>query len=154
MFIIQLTESDADKVMALRSLCSPAIWTKKAIKEELKRAGAFSFGVYKDDNLRGYVLAYLILDELNIVDVGVHPEYRCHGIGTKLISDVLKEALQKKAQKVFLEVRKSNETAIRLYKKLGFVETGLRKMYYQDNGEDGLSMSLDLAIIKSNFGLN
>ena len=121
-------------------LCSQKPWGEETIIQELQRKGSFAYGINKDDVLIGYALAYTVLDELNIVDVGVRPEYRGKGVGTELMTCMLKNAAHINVKKVFLEVRKSNEAAIRLYKKLGFSVVFTRKNYYQDNGEDALIM--------------
>ena len=121
-------------------LCSQKPWGEETIIQELQRKGSFAYGINKDDVLIGYALAYTVLDEINIVDVGVRPEYRGKGVGTELMTCMLKNAAHINVKKVFLEVRKSNEAAIRLYKKLGFSVVFTRKNYYQDNGEDALIM--------------
>ncbi|MDO8602057.1 MAG: GNAT family N-acetyltransferase, partial [bacterium] len=67
------------------------------------------------------------------------------GIGRILLQQVILEALRRFSVRVTLEVRKSNLTAQKLYESAGFVATGIRRAYYSDDGEDALTMALDLA---------
>ena len=83
----------------------------------------------------GYIGIEHILDEVHIVNLAVHPAYRRRGIAMTLVRSVLKSA-----KSFFLEVRKSNVAAIKLYEKMGFRVIDERKNYYADNGEDALVM--------------
>lgn len=87
----------------------------------------------------GYICPMLVLDEGHILDVAVHSNYRGKGIGRMLVERVLHDCSERGAEFVSLEVRQSNESAIGLYRQLGFLETGRRKAYYE-NGEDALLM--------------
>ena len=73
-----------------------------------------------------------------ITNIAVHPEFRCLGLGGELINALVNEAIIRKINTLFLEVRKSNKRAISLYFKHGFEECGIRKKYYADNQEDAL----------------
>ena len=87
----------------------------------------------------GYVGLWNVCGCADIIDVAVHNDFRRQGIGEKLLIEMLYECKKQSVFEVNLEVRKSNAPAIRLYKKLGFVENGIRKKYYQ-NTEDALLM--------------
>ena len=71
----------------------------------------------------------------------VLPKYRKNGIGSMLISEMIKTAVTLKLELLTLEVRKSNIAAQGLYKKYGFDIIGERKRYYSDNGEDAWIMT-------------
>ena len=86
----------------------------------------------------GYAGIWIILDEGHITNVGVHPDYRRQHLAERLVTELLAKAEEKGAVRETLEVRKSNEPAIRLYEKLGFVYAGTRRGYYPDNHEDAL----------------
>lgn len=91
-----------------------------------------------DDKVIGYLDYSFIYDRIEIDNFKVLEEYRNQGIGTKLLSYLISEAISLRAINITLEVRCSNEVAISLYKKFGFREVALRKFYYGD--EDGILM--------------
>jgi len=92
--------------------------------------------------IAGYVIFWLVAGEAHFLNVTVHPMYRCQGIGSGLIRFALKLCEREKIKEAFLEVRKSNIAALRLYRKFGFKEDGVRKNYYADNGENAVLMAL------------
>ena len=91
-----------------------------------------------DDKSVGYLEYSLIYDRMEIDNFCVLEEYRCQGIGTKLMSYLVSLAIGLRVVNITLEVRVSNDIAINLYKKFGFREVALRKYYYGD--EDGILM--------------
>jgi ribosomal-protein-alanine N-acetyltransferase len=94
------------------------------------------------------ILAYggywLMGDEVHIVTLATHPRFRRRGLSERLLLQMVEQCAAQGAALVTLEVRVSNEAARQLYAKLGFVEVGLRRAYYHDNGEDALLMTLFL----------
>jgi ribosomal-protein-alanine N-acetyltransferase len=90
----------------------------------------------------------LIVDEIHIATIATHPDFRKQGIGEKLLSHTLKSAKDEGAVTSFLEVREGNLTAINMYHKFGYMETGHRTGYYKDNGEDAILMMLEALDIK------
>jgi len=94
----------------------------------------------KDGLVVGFAGMWIILDEAHITNIAVHPEYRGFGIGTMLMESLISICKIENVIGITLEVRVSNQRAINLYKKFGFVEEGIRKAYYEDNKEDALIM--------------
>ena len=94
----------------------------------------------------GFVLVWRAADELHVIDVAVEPESRRLGIARLLLEQVMADGRASGATVVLLEVRQSNAAALALYGALGFIRTSVRRAYYSDNGEDAISMRLDLAI--------
>lgn len=92
----------------------------------------------------GFVLVWVMVDELEILSVATHPEARRRGAGRALCERALVEARAANCRRMLLEVRRSNEAAIALYRSLGFHVAGVRRRYYPDNDEDALLMNLDL----------
>lgn len=88
----------------------------------------------EDDRVIGYIGVEKILDEVHIINMAVHPDYRGQGIGKRLMQHVLNDE-----DVFFLEVRVSNETAKNIYQRYGFKEISVRKCYYAD-GEDAFVM--------------
>jgi len=80
----------------------------------------------------------IIYDRMELDDIIVKEEYRNKGIGNKLMSYLVSVAINKRVVNITLEVRKSNDIAINMYKKFGFREVALRKFYY--GNEDGILM--------------
>ena len=74
---------------------------------------------------------YLAMDEGEITNVAVAPVERCHGVGGMLLTELLKIAENKGVARIVLEVRASNDSAIRLYERNGFVQCGMRKGFYE-----------------------
>ena len=91
-----------------------------------------------DDKIIGYIDYSLIYDRMEIDNIKVEEEYQDKGIGTKLMSYLVSIAIENKVDNITLEVRKSNNKAIHLYKKFGFHEVAIRKYYYGD--EDAILM--------------
>ena len=88
----------------------------------------------------GYVGVWKILDEGHITNVAVAPEYRRMHIGRAMLETLFEVTGQAGIERYTLEVRASNEPAIRLYEGLGFKSEGIRPGYYEDNGEDAVIM--------------
>jgi ribosomal-protein-alanine N-acetyltransferase len=92
----------------------------------------------------GYGGFWFIIDEAHISTIAVHPEWRGQGVGEIMFVNMLEQALDLGALTATLEVRVTNATAQALYRKYEFEQTGRRKRYYRDNGEDALLMTAEL----------
>jgi len=116
-------------------------WSKESFFNELNNKLARYFCAFDENgNLTGYCGCWQILEEAHITNVAVSPDCRrCH-IGEALLTTILKSCYKEKIKYLTLEVRVSNEPAIKLYEKYGFKSLGIRKGYYQDNNEDALIM--------------
>jgi len=120
----------------------------------------WSLGIFRDCLLAGYhclvldvggsVTGYGIMSiaagEAHLLNLCVHPNAQRFGYGRRLLNVLLLRAAEADADKVFLEVRPSNEAALRLYRSLGFEQIGIRPAYYQaDNGrEDAVILAATL----------
>ena len=89
------------------------------------------------DTVKGYLLATVVLDEANIDRIAVKNIYRNQKIATILIKEFEKVLIENNVKDVFLEVRRSNQVAIKLYKSQGYINLFERKNYYE-NKEDAL----------------
>ncbi len=92
----------------------------------------------------GYSITWEIVDETHIISIGVRRRYLRRGIGEKIISKIISDSTKKCRQCITLEVRPSNNAAIKLYEKFDFKIVGKRDRYYSDNLEDALIMTLDI----------
>lgn len=88
----------------------------------------------------GFAGMWQILDEAHVTTIGVHPDFRGHGLGELLFVALIDEAIRRDVGWLTLEVRVSNHTAQRLYEKYGFTVQGRRPRYYSDNNEDAYIM--------------
>ncbi len=103
--------------------------------------------VIKDGGLRelvGFYLARSLFENLEILKVGVYPEYQRQGIGTQLMESAYAEGIRRGCRRCFLEVRKSNQNAIQFYYTHRFKIAGTRLNYYSDPVEDAWIMERDL----------
>lgn len=145
--IRQMRVIDIPAVMEIDRLSFPMPWSARSYEAEILKNEQSHFFVAEptagetDFQLVGYVGYWFIIDEAHISTIAVHPQWRGMGVGEKLLLAALDDALTVGATEASLEVRISNEVAQRLYRKYGFVETGTRKFYYRDNGEDALIMT-------------
>ena len=91
----------------------------------------------------GFAGVWVVIDEGHITNIAVRKDYRGQGIGRLLTAGLMQYAANLGVTYMTLEVRRSNETAQSLYRSLGFIQVGVRKKYYEDNGEDALFMVCD-----------
>ena len=136
---------DLDEVMEVEQRCFTIPWSRYAFTCELRDNKLSRYIVARHlGNIIGYVGMWLILDEAHVTNVGVLPEYRGEGTGESLMRSLMSIAKDLGANKMTLEVRKSNYVAQNLYSKLGFEPVGIRRGYYQDNREDAVIMWTNL----------
>jgi ribosomal-protein-alanine N-acetyltransferase len=91
----------------------------------------------------GYLIFWVVLDEMHILNLAVHPQLRRRGIARLLLAEGLAQARTLGAELAWLEVRPSNIAARALYESFGFREVGRRPRYYDDTQEDALLLTLE-----------
>ena len=141
--IRRMTMADVDGVAAVEAATFPTPWSRDAFASEMNNVAARYLVAEKDGRIIGFAGAWIILDESHITNIAVYKEERGQGIGRKLTEGLMQYLSNLGAAYATLEVRKSNEVAQNLYKSLGFIKLGVRKRYYEDNGEDALIMVCD-----------
>ena len=97
--------------------------------------------IAEDDRILGYGGYWQIFDEANICNIAVAPDDQGRGLGYQLMQALIAEFPARGVMYATLEVRASNERAIRLYRKCGFAEVGIRKDFYSHPREDGILMA-------------
>lgn len=117
-------------------------WSPELVAREVEQDHSLILVITSEEKVVGFVIAWLILDELHILNVAVDPALRRRGIARLLLGELLERAASNGFSLATLEVRVSNDPAIRLYRGLGFDAVGLRRRYYSD-GEDALIMQKD-----------
>ena len=123
MIIRRMTLDDVKKVAEIEKECFSLPWSEASFEDSLAREDTV-FLVCEDTEVVGYVGMYLSFEEGEITNVAVTPSYRKRGCGNLLMEAIAKEAKERAAQCIILEVRVSNAPAISLYKKHGFVKEG------------------------------
>jgi [ribosomal protein S18]-alanine N-acetyltransferase len=118
---------------------------EERFREELARPWSHAWVVRDPEGPRvlAYLLAWHVEDEVHVLNLATHPDRRRRGLARMLVSALLDFARSKGASRVFLEVRRSNVAAMRLYRAAGFYVLGIRRRYYSD-GEDAVEMALSL----------
>lgn len=137
---------DLDDVMRIERASFASPWSRGAFLGELteNHFAHYVIMLFQGEAI-GYGGMWVIIDEAHVTNIAVYPKYRGRHYGERLLRRLMAEALAQGARRMTLEVRVSNITAQRLYRKLGFSEAGLRRGYYTDNHEDALIMWADLA---------
>lgn len=101
----------------------------------------YAVAVYSENGcVAGFLILLFSVDDAELIQVAVKEQYRGRGIGEILIKEAVGLCRKEKKTHIFLEVRESNEYAIRLYLKTGFEKTGVRKKYYAGPIEDAVIM--------------
>lgn len=132
---------DVDSILALENRLFPGdAWKKKTFLYELNENPYAALFVYEHHGVvYGYVDVWVMYEQAQIADIGVDESLQHKGIGSLLLSQAIDVAETKGCETMSLEVRSSNNKAIGLYEKYGFIDVGKRKRYYAD-GEDARLM--------------
>lgn len=118
-------------------------WTYSILKDELNSSSSHYIVAKSDSKIVGFCGIKVVLDSADIMNIVVKKNFRNLGIGTTLLNEIITLCSSFNLSSITLEVRKDNEYAISLYKKLGFKTLGIRKKYY--NGIDGFIMEKKIA---------
>ena len=135
-----MRESDLDAVRVIDARCYPSPWYRSAYLTELSNRSASYIVAWEGENIVGYAGQWIIMREAHITTIAVDPTRQGRKIGERLLLALIEEAIRGRANHITLEVSESNRIAQSLYRKYGFKETALRKMYYTDTGENAVVM--------------
>jgi [ribosomal protein S18]-alanine N-acetyltransferase len=136
----KMLEADLDDVLEIEKSVFADPWPKSAFKYDLNSDYAILPVAKIDGKVAGYANLYHVVDELQIGNIAVAPDFKHKGIGTIIMQYIVDEAVRLKIAHIYLEVRQSNEVAHKLYFKFGFVISGRRRLYYSHPTEDALIM--------------
>jgi len=130
--------ADLPALLALESSAiSAAHWSQAEYQRLFAEAGRAVL-VIEEDAVQGFIVGRDLGPEWEIENIVVAGSEQRRGLGTRLVEELLSLARSRGAQAVFLEVRESNRAARALYSRMGFTESGQRRSYYQNPGEDAL----------------
>ena len=121
--------ADLKGVMAVELSAYPYPWTL-GIFEDCLRIGYCCWVAESDDGIIGYAVMSVAAGEAHLLNLCISPSRQRNGIGRRMLGHMLDLAREHGAETVFLEVRPSNEGAVRLYRQADFVEVGTRRGYY------------------------
>lgn len=139
----KLDKTHAPAMHYLEKLCFTLPWSLQQCQGAFTQQSFSAYGFLSEANLVAYLSLYHVQDEMEIVNLAVHPARQREGMGEKLLRQVMTQKERDGVQKIFLEVRLGNFAAIALYEKCGFSPGGKRKGYYPDNGEDALIYTIE-----------
>lgn len=134
-----MSEFDLDDVMSIEVESYPHPWSRRQFTQEIENPVS-SILVYEvDERIVGYICYWLIVGEMQILNIATSSQFRRQGIAVQLLEEAFSLCSQADLSSAWLEVRAGNIGAIALYQQYGFIFSGMRKGYYRD-GEDALVM--------------
>ncbi len=139
--IRKMTELDLDEVMMIEQESFTLPWSRESYQGELRNSFASYIVCDCAGDVAGYAGIWVVFEEAHITNVAVKKSFRTRGIGLALMDEAERIARARKATRILLEVRPSNEAALHMYRNLDYMQTSLRKAYYTDNGEDAIVMT-------------
>ena len=141
--ILPMTAEDIAQVAALEQACFSDPWPQSVLAHELENELSLWLVAKQDGEVLGYVGSQSVLDEADMMNLAVRETARRQGIAKALVCALCRKLSEKGVQSLTLEVRDSNEPAIRLYEALGFTQVGKRPNYYFHPKEDARILRKD-----------
>ena len=140
-----MTAQDLAQVIELESQLYEFPWANQIFISAIDKG--YNCWVYERKSIQGYLVINRVMGEAQLLNIAVAHEVWGQGLGRKLLTHAINWLIEQGDDTLFLEVRQSNKQAIALYESIGFVETGIRKNYYQAKSgrEDAIMMALVLS---------
>jgi len=132
LYVDPMRDEDLAWVLAIEQRSYDFPWSQKGFESSLEQGLNYLFYSAEGKKI-GYCCILPVLDEAQILNLCVAPEYRGKGVATVALKKILEKLKSGKYQRALLEVRETNEPAIKLYQSLGFQQDGVRKNYYRAN---------------------
>ena len=146
MMIMKMAAEHVSQVAQLEKICFSDPWSENSVASELKNKLSLWLVAVEDGSVAGYIGSQTVMDETDMMNVGVHPDFRRKGIAEALVTELVSHLQQQGSHCLTLEVRASNEPARKLYDKLGFNQIGRRPNYYRNPKEDALILRKEWAL--------
>ena len=147
--IRQMVAEDLPAVMEIERVAFSHPWSLEMLQRELSHD--WSTILLAEEplpegarRLLGFVIFWIVHDEVHVLNVATDPAQRRRGVAREIMDATLARGRERRCTLATLEVRRSNEGALHLYKDLGFRSVGVRPNYYVDEGEDAIIMVMDL----------
>jgi ribosomal-protein-alanine N-acetyltransferase len=144
-----MREPDLPRVVEIERAGFRHPWSEELIRRELDHAWsrillAVEEGPDGAERILGFVVYWVVHDEIHVLNVATAVESRRRGVARALMERTAEEGRRRGARLATLEVRRSNLPAIALYQALGYRAVGVRPNYYPEEGEDAIVMDLEL----------
>jgi [ribosomal protein S18]-alanine N-acetyltransferase len=141
----RLITRDLEAIERIERSSYPTPWSRSMFASELAKPSSISLGAFESETAKlvGYLVISRYVDAWHVMNVAVEPDRRREGIANALFERLFELTVGDPSRGYTLEVRISNEAAIKLYEQLGFQSRGVRRGYYTDNREDALIMWRD-----------
>ena len=138
MEIVRMSISDVPAVAELERKCFSDPWSERSVAAELENPLSLWLVALLGRTVVGYVGSQSVMEQADMMNIAVNPDYRRQGIAESLIERLVAELKDKQVSSLTLEVRASNAPAIALYRRLGFIQVGKRSNYYRNPREYAL----------------
>jgi ribosomal-protein-alanine N-acetyltransferase len=150
--IRRIRPEDLDEVMVIERAAFKHPWSTELFRRELEHDWStiliavepLSSAAKSEERIVAFLIYWLVHDEIHILNVAVAPEHRRKGIARLLMAETERRAHLADASLMTLEVRRSNQGALDLYKEFDYRAVGVRPNYYVDEGEDAIVMVKEL----------
>ena len=141
----EISLGDLDGIVQIERAVNPFPWGEEALRDTIASSGHHLMSL-REGRAVGFLLSSCVLDEAQLLLIGVSPDWQGVGVGGQLLEEFINRSQDQGHKLIYLEVRSGNERAIRLYRSLGFIEIGVRRDYYPGlvGREDAIVMSLQL----------
>jgi ribosomal-protein-alanine N-acetyltransferase len=137
--------TDLNGIWAIEKLSFPTPWSRFSFLAELGHSLSHTLVAVpprpRPRRIWGYLIFWVVADEMHILNLAVHPQQRRRGLARRLLAEGMAQARGLGARVAWLEVRPSNTPALALYHAFGFQEVGRRPRYYEDTQEDALLLA-------------
>ena len=137
----KLLLGDVKSLVDIETTNSEHPWSASHFSSSVDNRNTLTYGLIVEQQLIGYALALVALESADLLNIGIHPNYKRQGFGGTLLVHLLTELKQAAVNALILEVRVENHIAINFYEKQGFKGIGIREKYYS-NREDAKIMKL------------
>jgi ribosomal-protein-alanine N-acetyltransferase len=142
-----MKESDLEAITSLEKELFSSPWSKEDFYYEITQNQVSYNLVLEDENrILGYIGFWLLGDQTQITTLGISPLEQGKGHAKQLLEACVQITIEQQYYRITLEVRVSNERAIRLYESFGFKTVAVRKNYYQDTHEDAYLMLKEMEV--------
>ena len=141
----EISLGDLDGIVQIERAVNPFPWGEEALSGTIASSGHHLMSL-REGRAVGFLLSSFVLDEAQLLLIGVSPDWQGVGVGGQLLKELINRSQCQGRKLIYLEVRSGNERAIRLYRSLGFIDIGVRRDYYPGlvGREDAIVMSLQI----------
>lgn len=140
--ILKMNVDDITEILKIQQESNLSYWSYEAYKNEISRNDSFPIVAKLNNQIIGFLIARVITAEscAELYNIGVDLNFRRKKVGARLLESLIKYCVENNLEKIFLEVRESNETAIQFYLRNNFAVIGKRKNFYSNPTEDAILM--------------